>query len=864
MSLRSLVRALVRSELKLDQDQEDARGLESLAIDVFNSLSASGRSQRGPSEEAAVDDLIARHLLQGRRKDSRGLDRHLRFHGLRKRMQEQPVLRNSGSRCAVLQLLYSLRGRNDGESEPGFTKNGPHDVRRVPRFDMAASSMPLSEAAAPGPRAETEAVSAGLYVGRAGPPAQLSEGRLVRDLLFALQGVNSDCFTRANHGFETDSACILSRPAWMLSQRILELANLHLKLTACVNSILQVEGKRGKEELPGSLLGQALCEALRDQLREYYKTLALLMSKTASVGDEKSLNASSDLSLRRLWSWLQGPRSRLQLLASLTEACRGLMGGALASTVHGFGHVGDALAQEACMQILRRVVSPLLAMIRAWMTEGELQDPFGEFFVCADSSVPLDDLWKRMYSLEIEMVPSFLTLDLSRKILLTGKSVNFIRLCCPGQNWFQTDSRGFSPGSFLSLPSDPHEQDDLRPQAEDGSPLPGSMLLANLSKQVESAAEKMNKHLVKLMMDQYALMEHSLALRRFLLLGQGDFVESLMDGAQEELIRDAAKIHKHHLMGILDMALRQSNAQFCPSDVLARLGVKLLSPSSGECGWDIFLLDYAIDSPLHVVFTPAAMQKYDRAFQFLWKLRRVSHALASCWNQHMSLQRHLVSRSRLFSSAAATGMVGVPELRLEMRQTLHKCTCLRNEMHHFVQNIQSYVMCEVLETSWAQLQSGWQACTDLDQVILEHQRYLSRLEEGAFLAPGSEAVLSGLTALLGLALDFCGLQEQACAASFEAVEAMDEEQVSDEEGSAGFRRPRPAPYARSLAECRAQLGQLGDSFVVKLQVLLRALEEQPALRYLSSDLSFLLCSLDFNAYYEQKRKGPIDERVRLS
>lgn len=856
------MRALVRSELTLDDDQEEPQNLASLTIEVLSGLSASTRSQPGLSEETAVDDLIARHLLQGRRKDSRGLDRHLRFHGLRKRMQEQPVLRNSRSRCAVLELLYNLRGRNNGESEPGFIKSGPLDGGKMPRFDVVTSSVPQSAVAVPRQLPEAESVSAGWYVGGAGPPAQLSEGRLVRDLLFALQGVSSDCFTKAHHGFETDSACVLSRPAWILSQRILEIANLHLKLTATVNSILQMEGKQGKQEVPGSLLGQALCEALRDQLREYYKTLALLMSKAVGVGDDQSSHACSDVSLRRLWSWLQGPRSRLQLLASLTEACNGLMGGALASTVHGFGHVGDVLAQEACTKILHRVVSPLLAMIRAWMTEGELQDPFGEFFVCADASVPLDDLWNRMYSLEIEMVPSFLTLDLARKILLTGKSVNFIRSCCPGQNWFQTDSRDFSAGSALSLPSDPHDQDDLRALAEDGSPLPGSMLLANLSKQVESAAEKMNKHLVKLMMDQYALMEHSLALRRFLLLGQGDFVESLLDGANEELIRDAAKIHKHHLMGILDMALRQSNAQFCPPDVLARLGVKLLSPSSGECGWDVFLLDYAIDSPLHVVFTPAAMQKYDRAFAFLWKLRRVSHALASCWRQHMSLQRHLVSRGRLFSSAAAAEIAGAPELRLEMRQTLHRCTCLRNEMHRFVQNIQSYVMCDVLETSWAQLQAEWQACTDLDQVILEHQRYLSRLEEGAFLAPGSEAVLSGLIALLGLALDFCGLQEQACAASFEAVEAMDEEQVSDEEGSGGFQRPRPAPYARSLAECRAQLDQLGATFLVKLQALLRALEDQPALRYLSSDLSFLLCSLDFNSYYEQKRKGPIDDRVR--
>lgn len=34
--------------------------------------------------------------------------------------------------------------------------------------------------------------------------------------------------------------------------------------------------------------------------------------------------------------------------------------------------------------------------------------------------------------------------------------------------------------------------------------------------------------------------------------------------------------------------------------MLARLAVKLRPAERGDVGWDVFLLDYAIDSPLHV------------------------------------------------------------------------------------------------------------------------------------------------------------------------------------------------------------------------------------------------------------------------
>eukprot|EP00435_Cladocopium_sp_Y103_P059867 s520_g21.t1 len=727
-------------------------------LQIFQQLSSSGRGT-----VLRAEDLIVQHL-QGLGRQ-RGQDRHLRFQSLRTRLHH-PAARS------VLALLFHLRA--DGG-----------DTDRIPFLDP----FQLQDAAEVKSRSNLrgEVKVSGWQLG-ARPPKEMPEAKLVRDLLFALQGVSSDCF---DSNCEIDPAVVLTRPTWFLCQRILELAKLHLQLS-----------NDAKDTASSCRMRQALCEALRKQLQGYYEVLAQLMS-------------SEGLTLRRLWAQLLAPQSRLRFLSQLCEGSRGVFGCAIASMVWAFGASGDQVAQHLAKEILRSVVKPLWSMIRAWMTEGELQDPYGEFFVVADASVPLEDLWNRMYSLELEMVPSFISLELARKILLTGKSVNFIRLCCPGRSW--------SP-SGADVP--------IAEEEEIGA--------FDLASRVERAALQNNEHLVKLMMDHYALGEHALALRRFLLLGQGDFVESLMDALHEELDLEASKLHKHQLMGILEMALRQSNAQFCPADVLGRLGVKLRSSERGDVGWDVFLLDYVIDSPLHVVFTPAVMQKYDRAFAFLWKLRRVSHGLAASWNQHMVLQRHLVcSRDSLHWS---------PELKLEVKQTLHRCTCLRNEMHHFVQNVQAYVL-EVLDTSWAKLQSGWQKSTDLDQVISQHERYLAGVEEGAFLARGSEAILSGVTTLLGLALEFCSLQEQACASSFEAAEAMQEA----EDVASVFQAVRSRPFARSLAECRAQLDHLASTFTMKLQLFLRALEDQPERHSEISILSFLLCRLDFNAYYEQNK-----------
>lgn len=865
-TMRDFVRTLVAGELGRDLPTEEA---QAAFRKVFQRVSvAPGRRTAGRGDEAIVGDLIAAHLLQKRQQDSRGLDHHLRFHGLSRRMVEHPLLRRPELRCSVLQVLFALRG--DGAAALGVTADGRsrqglglntlkgHDLAAELRetFGQVLAVAPVTTSSSM--RAHTRA--GGAAENRVGwhmppgnaPPVGVSEQQLLRDLLHALQGVDSGCFRyqKVQGQFEVHPSYVLSRPAWCLTQKILELAALHMRLCMATNAVLD-------SDTGISLLRQAMCEAIREQVRDYYKVLALLMAKVQVSRDaDKAPHGSvPQLTLRRLWAWMQESLGRMRLLVALSEACAPLRGGALASAVYGFSRVGDAVAQAACTTILRRVVEPLLAMIRAWMTEGELQDPFGEFFVCADASVPLEDLWTRSYWLDIEMVPSFMSLELARKILLTGRSVNFVRLCCSGQDWLpsrvsKTQGGGLPGGAdgsrsgdrLLAMPGDPRSAADVLPElnVHGAEQLP----LAQLSARVAKAATETNKHVVSLMMKQYALGEHCMALRRFLLLGQGDFVESLMDAAQAELGREAREVYRHQLTGLVDMAVRQSNAQFCHADTLARLGVKVLSASSGERGWDVFLLDYAIDSPLHVVLTPTAMQKYDRTFAFLWKLRRVSHSLAACWRQHMALQRHLISCGQRFPTRA-------PELGLEMRQTLHKCTCLRNEMHHFVQNIQSYVMCEVLESSWARLQTGWQACTDLDQVITEHQRYLACIEEGAFLTSKTDAILTGLTSLFTLALEFTEIHDQVCASTFEAVEVLKSEPSG------------PSPFARSLAECRAQLDQIGVKFQVQLQALLRALEAQPMLRQTSADLRFLVCRLDFNGYYEGKRAAPFSERIRL-
>ena len=58
-------------------------------------------------------------------------------------------------------------------------------------------------------------------------------------------------------------------------------------------------------------------------------------------------------------------------------------------------------------------------------------------------------------------------------------------------------------------------------------------------------------------------------------MGQGDFMQCLMDILAKELSNPASSIYKHTLQGFMDQAVRQSNAQYHDPDFLGRLMINL-------------------------------------------------------------------------------------------------------------------------------------------------------------------------------------------------------------------------------------------------------------------------------------------------
>ena len=108
--------------------------------------------------------------------------------------------------------------------------------------------------------------------------------------------------------------------------------------------------------------------------------------------------------------------------------------------------------------------------------------------------------------------------------------------------------------------------------------------MGSFEQAISNAAAAIDKHLLTTVFTKYSFVKHCDALKRYLLLGQGDFIQTLMDLVGPDLGKKAVDVSEYQLNGSLDAAIRASNAQFDDADILDRLRVKLAKATNLETG----------------------------------------------------------------------------------------------------------------------------------------------------------------------------------------------------------------------------------------------------------------------------------------
>lgn len=725
----------------------------------------------------------------------------------------------------------------------GLPRGGAAQARDSPRL-FAVSDAPVP--------ARPKAHAVQMPAAPAGLDGALlpTESALLRDLPLTLQGLSS-----TNLAF-SDKNSLKLPPT-------LPVPILSLLHTLAEPSLLYRSLSEFVESSEGGLVGQSLRAAIGLELRSYLGLVATLeghIRRALSQLDENAPNGGlgkAGVTLKRCVIWTREATLGLRLMSLIVDSSRGKKGGELISLIHKFSSShGDPFVHTFAERLLTHITRPFYSMLRAWIYDGELEDPYLEFFVQENQEHEdsgATSVWEHKYRLNHAMIPSIVTEEFANKVFLIGKSLNFIRYGCADSAWVESYSK------------------DASRELTYGD-------TALLSSSIDEAYNTVMQRLISLMENKFALFSHLQALKKYLLLGQGDFIALLMESLASNLDRPANSQYRHTLTAQLEHAIRNSNAQYDNADVLRRLDARMLELSHGEIGWDVFTLEYRIDSPLDVIVTPWASKQYLKVFNFLWRVKRVEFALSTTWRRLQTGARGVLAAvsDKLGGDwkAARGGMA---------------------EMIHFVDQLQYYILFEVIEAGWEGLQKAIRKPdATLDTLISAHAAYLRSITRKGLLGGGAIDFTAQLHELLKIMLaykdavdglysysvaEFTRRQDVAAkidtrtkAGKWGLTEADEDENVTATLASplfppgAGRRHlDSPAPpllpipggvegEKNMLEQLRLRMAALGVEFKSKVAVLLGDLAYQPDV-----DMRFLGVVMNFNEVYApvKRRRGGV-------
>ncbi|MCJ1437702.1 Microtubule-nucleating Tub4p (gamma-tubulin) complex component [Xylographa pallens] len=893
-ALSSLVSALIPALPDEDETAADERHED--ALELTKGILSNHKRSAESYDINHVSDLIKKKLWR----ENDAPDKAIQYSNLYSRLLTLPILTQ---KWAILYLLHQL-GDPPSENADISSSHSPHGTgqkgRHQTRSERPSSSARFGkddQGSAPNnasfstrlnqlstqsaglqnrskvngrngighqaPSSTSEALSAKGEPDSALPKVDVerpTEATLLRDLPFTLQGLSS-----TNLSFSSSTTLQLPStlpvPIISLLHTLAEPSLLYRGLSEFVQS---------REE---GLIGQSLRSAIGSELRSYLGLIATLEGEirraimSLNEAETKISIGKAGVTLKRCVVWTRDATMGLRLMSLMAEESKSRKGGQLISFIHSFStSYGDPFVAAFAERMLAHLTRPFYDMLRQWIYDGELSDPYHEFFVIEQDQeqnedknadlrrAPATSVWEDKYKLDHDTVPSIITEDFAKKVFLIGKSLNFIRYGCRDSAWVEAYSKDAS--------KELHYGDT-----------------ATLEAFIDKAYKTTMTRLIYLMDDKFKLFDHLDALKKYLLLGQGDFIALLMESLSSNLDRPAGSQYRHTLTAQLEHAIRGSNAQYDSPDVLRRLDARLLELSHGEIGWDVFTLEYKVDSPVDVVITPWANKQYLVVFNFLWRIKRVEFALGSTWRRCMT---------------GARGVLASVDDKMGRDWKVARC-CIA-EMIHFVNQLQYYILFEVIEASWDQLQAAIAKpnCT-LDDLIDAHTKYLKAITHKGLLGSARSTITgtredsftSQLHYLLKIMLAYKdavdGLysfsvaeftRRQEFAAKIETRTAQGKWGLGDKDDEdlpsplPGDRVPRgksrlperatdspvppllhPGGDDQMLPSLRKRLQDLSADFRSRLVVLLGDLSVQPDV-----DMKFLGVVMNFNDVYRPERR----------
>lgn len=595
---------------------------------------------------------------------------------------------------------------------------------------------------------------------------------MLHDLLFALHGHLGTIFKENSDGEVkvVPGLPFLSPSEESSLNRLLKLATRVISIKNFVELHKRTVHSNGNEHhsdgLPHGLYLSAFCDGLSIVLEPYIQTL---------LDVEKDILSDPLLTYMHILTAVEHYHLLFDAIDSLITTIRNRKnhGCQILTTVYTVAQTGNKLIQDSMHKILQKLHIVLYNQLAAWLLHGLLIDRHNEFFICKqdkkmdDSSFVFQersiltlDSQMDTFHIRAEMLPSYIPSREADIILFVGTSLHLFE-----NDVHKVDSLSLQSSENVALRHLP-KQDSHRERIEEKRQEFRTEFLS-LQKQEKFSLEKLQASLDKIRSTvakdlwdicvvQANLESHLTMLKDFFLLGYGELYMVFLEEVSHVMGRAVSKMTEYDV----NRAFRRSAVKVqLEEDDSALQNFRLTiaqAPKDGEKSisyhgdagyimdtddtWSLLGMSFNVKWPLHIIFTPSILSKYNKLFKFLLRVRRTQLALQNLWALQMSSSKFSLIHSD--DDADLKRNVSNLNLRMHMSHLVDSLQYYLQVCHYqlpltvnLLAFIQSIFQADVLESHFSNLLAKIQdpSFTDFDQIIIAHDQYLTALLAQCFI-----------------------------------------------------------------------------------------------------------------------------------
>jgi len=535
---------------------------------------------------------------------------------------------------------------------------------------------------------------------------------MLHELLVALRGHSGYIFCEKGGSFSVNSSLPFFHPCEVaIINELLKVASDYKILCEFISTHVSC-GAAG-----AGMYLEAVCQGLDMVLDPYRDTVTKLERDMLESCDTLPLS----LVQHRLLPHKPVLRSLVLLVSKLQkEQPVGVM---VLDMVYKASSSGVAGVGAALRQVLAEGHKVLYKQLLAWLLQGALYDPHGEFFIVkeegeesllvgeeGDTSRSKSGRYKLVY----DLVPSHISHRLAEKIYFIGESIQL----------FESDKRVEVQGAVLKEREAEFYQalTKLRDREE--------FVVAEFGQFVDRIRESVSSHLHHLVVVESGLVGELRIVWDMFTMARGELFHAFINLSDNRLSLPPTGATQHDVSQAWLSAIMSHTET--DENMMGRVTV-VVGRDTSRIGWDQVSLQYAVPWPLHLVVTPAALEKYNTIFSFLLLVRRTQAALHKLWAEAM------------FKSRGAR--------RREDKDVLDTVAQTRQHMTFLVDNLQYYLMADVLDTQVSALTTKLATSASFEDVRNFHDQFLSQVQASIFLhnAPVNKCLVNTLS----VCLQFC-------------------------------------------------------------------------------------------------------------